>query len=438
MDLANWLVSISRQRWPVLPATQQELKRILARHSDFISFPELANLTLSDPFLLVDLLRLVGSSQALQRSETLPPAEKMLMMVGLEGISNRYRRITALEPAPGSLDDIVIEAVGDWLGRARVGAFLVKEWLSLAGEYKVEDCFIAAEVYNLPACLYLISCNHLPAKPLLQQMSEACGQDYPKILEFFVRQLPLPTALLDLLGPGAPSHKRQLLKLAMATANGLEQGWWRPQWQLGIEMAAKTMGRSYADTYSAVIDAVLHVARQPVVPGYAFAARALLALEGEVPRPTVVRAPALSAGAQQEAAVRETVRHLANDLKFQRVLFYRFDEASHTLRLRYQVGLEEGHLLRRMIVGMEEGSFFGLLTGKAQSFHASASLRAQLARRYQDPFLAQIGDGEFAAMSLFAGDELLGVFVVDHQGQPIVDADYHRFKALATRLAHTH
>ncbi|XLM22065.1 histidine kinase, partial [Chromobacterium piscinae] len=76
------------------------------------------------------------------------------------------------------LDADVYEAVGDWMGRSRVAALLVKEWLSIMGDLKVEDCFVSALLYNLPGCIYMIQRNSLPDKPLLQEMSEAFDADY--------------------------------------------------------------------------------------------------------------------------------------------------------------------------------------------------------------------------------------------------------------------
>ena len=84
MELANWFSSISERRWPILPSTLVELKDACARHSDLISFTTLGNVCLSDPFLLFDLLRVVGGSRALQRNESIPSVEQTLMLMGLE------------------------------------------------------------------------------------------------------------------------------------------------------------------------------------------------------------------------------------------------------------------------------------------------------------------------------------------------------------------
>ena len=76
------------------------------------------------------------------------------------------------------------------------------------------------------------------------------------------------------------------------------------------------------------------------------------------------------------------------------------------------------------------------MTSKAQSFHAPASVRQQLERRYEDLFFEQIGDSEFALITLFVGHALSGVFYVDngHSGQVIDEDSYHRFKDLVARL----
>ena len=440
MDLANWFQSIAERRWPILPATLLEVRDACSRHNDLISFTELANLCLSDPLLLFDLLRVVGGSRALQRNESIPSVEQTLMLMGLEAVVHRFGKLSAMQAVPDKLDAEVVDAVEDWLGRSRVAALIIKEWLSISGEHKVEDCFVAALIYNLPACLYLIYRNQLPDKPLLQEVADHFGSDYSKVLEQFVQAMPLPAGLLNLLGSGAPSKRKQLLKLAMATANSLEQGWWRSSWNVGLDLVAKLIGATPQQVYLGVVQACLTVARQPRAAAYTYPARCILLIEGEYKRPELKKAAVLTSPDQLEQGIRESIRHLSNDLKFERVLFYRYDHDSHSLRLKYQVGLAEGHALRKLPLELEPGSFLALLASKAQSFHAPESVRNQLVRKYEDDFFEHIGDSEFAIMSLYLGHRLAGVFYVDNgrSGRDIDDTSYHRFKELVARLTPHH
>ena len=440
MDLANWFQSIAERRWPILPSTLVDIRDACSRHHDLISFTDLANLCLSDPLLLFDLLRVVGSSRALQRNESIPSVEQTLMLMGLEAVIGRFGKLNIMQPVPDKLDAEVIDAVEDWLGRSRVAALIIKDWLSISGEHKVEDCFVAALIYNLPACLYLIYRNQLPDKPLLKEVADHFDTDYSRLLEQFVRAVPLPAGLLTLLGSGPPSKRKQLLKLAMATANSLEQGWWRSPWLVGLDAAAKLLGVPAQQVYLGVVQACLTVARQPRANAYTYPARAMLFIEGEYQRPELKKAKALIDPDQLEQGIRESIRHLSNDLKYERVLYYRYDQDSHRLRLKYQVGLAEGHALRKLVPELEPGSFLALLSSKAQSFHAPESVRRQLERKYEDEFLEHIGDSEFAIMSLYLGHRLAGVFYVDNgrSGRPIDETSYHRFKELVARLTPHH
>ena len=439
MELANWLQSIADRRWPILPATLGEAQAVCARHAELINFSELSNLCLSDPLLLFDLLRAIGSSSILRENDAAPTMEQAVMLLGLERVTRRFAQLTPLRPQAGKLDEEVLEVVADWLGRSRVAAYLVKEWLSLSGEHKVEDCFVAALLYNLPACFFLLYRNQLPDQPLLQAASGYFGLDYPKVLERFIQATELPPGLLTLLGSGsAPSPRKQLLKLAVATANAIESGWWRSPWTTGIEVAARQMRVGYDEAYRCVLGAAESVARKPRAPAYTYPMRELLMLPGDYPPRAHLSATAvLSEADQLEQLMRESIRHLANDLRFERILFLRYDQPGHVLRLRYQVGLAEGSSLRRLAVELEPGSFFALLTGKPQSFHAPAQVRAQLGAKYQDPFFDHIGDSEFAVMTLYTGHTLNGVFYVDNgnSGRAIEPETYHRFKDLVTRLA---
>jgi len=441
MELNSWLQSIAQRRWPILPDTLTELRQACARNSDLIDFTDLSNLVLSDPFLLFDLIRVIGGSRSLQRNESMPSIEQSMMLIGLETVINRFIKLTPLEPIPGRLHPAVIEDIAMWLGHARVAAVIVKDWLSIAGEHKFEDCYIAALIYNLPACFYLVYSNHTSGRPLLQEVSETFHTPYPKVLEQFVWNTPLPTGLLSVLSSDGGNNKRkQLLRLAVATANGLIQGAWRPQWWVGIEAAARLLGVTAAEAYRVVPKAVLQVAEHRRAMAYTYPVRELLMLPGSFDVPAMHPVSAQDASGKMEQAMRDAVRHMVSELKFGRVVFLRYDSERHCLKLRYQYGLPEQHPLRTSAVGLEPGSFFALLTSKSQSYRASATARRQIASSYQDPFFKMLDGGEFVAMTLFAGQQLLGVYYADigDVSTPIEAANYQQFKEMVMDLAKLH
>lgn len=441
MELTSWLQSIAARRWPILPGTLIELRQACARHNDLIDFTDLANLTLSDPLLLFDLIRVIGGSRSLQRNETMPSIEQAMMLIGLETVVNRFNGLTALEAVPGRLHPAVVEEIEMWLAHGRVAAIIVKDWLSLAGEHKIEDCYIGALIYNLPACFYLMYHNRPSERPLLQEVAETVALDYPKLLEQFVWTTPLPMGLLNVLSTeSGPSKRKQLLRLAVATANGLTQGGWRPQWWAGIEAASRLMGVNAEAAYSVVPMAALTVARNRRAAAYGYPARELLMLPGEFRHAEMQPVAARDDSGRLETALRDAVRTLVAEAGFGRVLFLRYDPDHHCLKLRYQVGLDPQHALRSHAVGLEPGSFFALLTSKQQSFHADASARGRVAASYQDPFFDMLAGGEFAAMTVFAGRQLLGVFYVDTPaGDGAIDpATYQHFKELVLRLTASH
>ena len=436
MQLEQWLAGLVRRRLPVLPSSRRALGRLLAE-GDALSLEALANLTLSDPLMLFDLMRLCGSVSRLEASGKLPAVEQMLMLLGVDTVRSRFAALDTLSVAPGQLDADVAEEVRAMLGRGRIAAQIVKGWLALAGEPRVEDCFIAAEIYNLPACVYLLDSNTLTGKPPLQAAADAFGTDYPLLLSAFVRTLGLPAALGALLGPGSPNRQRGLLKLAVATAEGVDQGVWRAPWLAGVEAAARLCGASLDDALEVVQRAVLQVARSGTAPEYGFAARRLLALEGPVPLP-LPRAHAAAAidEARPDAAIREALRHLANDLGFSRVLYYRVDPAAACLRLRFQVGVREGEPLARLAPELGEGCLLSTLMSRAQCLFTPAHALEQLASRYGDALLTALGPGDKAFLSLWAQGVPLGLFVADNGagGRAIDPATFNQFKALAAGL----
>lgn len=438
MQLDNWLHSIAEQRWPILPDTLKLINTVYTRHADLINFTDLANLTLSDPLLLFDLLRVIGSSRALQRTETMPSVEQSMILMGLESVQSRFTNLNALTesarfPAP------VLEAVGLWLARGRVAALTVKGWLSLTDETKIEDCFIAALLYNLPACFYLLMQKNVPARPLLQAVSECFETDYPKVLERFVQDLRLPTLLLGLLGSGNMSTRKQLLRLAIATANSLE-GHWRSPWLTGVTTAANLVNTSFNSAYHVVLDAVMHVAHSPRAVEYFYPARELLFLPEFEPQKAKHSADTTKESSllAQEKALKSTIRYLVDKLGFTRVLYLHYIPELNSLKLRYQIGVEEDNPVCRQAVSLQTNNFFALLTSKPQSFHAAAAIRAKLTEKYKDDFLHYMGGGEFAAATVFLNSALSGVLYVDQgvSGKSIDEATYQHFKKVVSRMTH--
>jgi hypothetical protein len=440
MEMNSWLQSIASRRWPILPGTLAELRQACARHSDLIDFTDLANLILSDPFLLFDLIRVIGGSRTLQRNESMPSVEQAMMLIGLESVINRFNGLAPLEPVAGRLHPSVVEDIESWLAHGRVAAIIAKDWLSLSGEHKVEDSYIAALLYNLPACFFLIYNNHTTERPLLQEVSEAFGTDYPKLLEKFVTSMPLPMGLLNILSTdGALTPRKMLLRLAVATANGIAHGTCRPQWWAGIEAAARLMGVVPYDAYRVVPYAVLQVARNPRAKPYGYPAREFLMLPGEFDQPEMLPIAAHDASGEFETALREAVRQLV-EVGCRRVLFLRYDAVHHCLKLRYQSGLDPHHALRSHAIGLEPGSFFALLTSRQQSFHAPQSARVRIGASYPDAFFGMLTGGEFAAMSVFDGHQLVGVFFVDDADEAgtVDPVRYQRFKECVLHLPVRH
>ncbi|MCW3478540.1 histidine kinase [Neisseriaceae bacterium JH1-16] len=435
MNATDWLHTLASQRWPILPASRRALDELSKQHLDLIYFGDLANLCLSDPLMLFDLLRAVSGSRALNRDDAALSVESVLLMAGLDSVLGRFRDLPALQPS-STLSVARIDVLTDWMGRSRIGAHLAKEWLSLADAVRVEDVFLAALVYNLPACLYLLTQPQAARldEPLLAQVEAAFEMPYSQLVQQFVETLPLPAALLTLLDGSSSDPRRNLLQLALETANTLEQGWWQPDWNSRLATVAAEINASHAQIYQSVVQATLAVARNARAPGYTNAACSLLASPPLAPSslaPVEDRLPP----ELLDAVLRESIRHLANDLKFERVLFLRYDQPSHSLKLRYRLGLLEGHPLEKRLEPLHPQTFFGKLCGKPQSIHVQLPVAAMLAKREPEGFVELAGAHEFAAMALFAGPTLAGVFYVDNarSGRPIGENDYLRFKELVAQ-----
>ena len=156
------------------------------------------------------------------------------------------------------------------MSRSRVAALLIKDWLSLMEEHRVEDCFVAALMHNVPACAFRAETGVDKSFADLDVLARQAGfLDYKQMIERFIESQRLSDLLLDLLTtPPGFDRRRLLLKSAIEVANMLEQGWWR------IELVEKSSAwltcwpRPFETIWHDMLQLVLNVARNPHVPGY--------------------------------------------------------------------------------------------------------------------------------------------------------------------------
>jgi hypothetical protein len=172
-----------------------------------------------------------------------------------------------------------------------VAALIIKEWLSISGEHKVEDCFVAALIYNLPACLYLIYRNQLPDKPLLQEVPTISAPTIPSCWSSLSAPFPAGRPA-DLAGQWCTIQAQTVAEAGHGYGQLAGAGLVAGTVECRAGCGAKLIGATPQQVYLGVVQACLTVARQPRAPAYTYPARAILFIEGEYKRPEMKKAVA--------------------------------------------------------------------------------------------------------------------------------------------------
>ena len=107
-----------------------------------------------------------------------------------------------------------------------------------------------------------------------------------------------------------------------------------------------------------------------------------------------------------------------------------------TVKARFTRGVEEGSPMQRLNFSMVEKHLFTQLMGKMQAIWYRPATQQKLAPFLLPTLRAQIGRGEFMAMSVHVHDKPLGFFYADYGDKGHMDENiYNGFKQLCTLTA---
>lgn len=110
--------------------------------------------------------------------------------------------------------------------------------------------------------------------------------------------------------------------------------------------------------------------------------------------------------------------------------------SDQTLKARFTRGIEEGSPMHRLNFSLVEKHLFTQLMSKMQSVWYRDATQQKLSPLLLPKLRAQIGRGEFMAMSVFVQDKPLGFFYADYGDNGHMDENvYNGFKQLCTLTA---
>ncbi|MBP9609025.1 MAG: hypothetical protein KBE25_06695 [Laribacter sp.] len=429
--------------WPVMGFTVQRLFAFSEADRERLNASDLANAVLHDPLLVFQLMRAVGQVERGRKLSDTLCVEHALMLIGVDPFFASFGQMPSIDTHPGMVARRK-RTVAALLARARMAALLVKDWLSMIDEYRVEEYFTAALLYNVPLAFYAID-NDVELEGDVERAAlRALGEQYPLFVRDILGATGMPGKILDLLlGQDLElSRQRLLLRHAIHTANHLAAGWWTQEVQSHLRAVSGLVTQPEDTIWRSVINAALSLARVPYTRAYADPARVL---------PLIAEAPLVSENdfleldwqsddggevARYNLALSQAVRRVASTAGVDRVMFFQLDAGNGQLVSRYHIGVDVGDALVQQSIDPLAPGFFATFTTKPQAFRASAGQVPLLMERYPHPLWPLLAPQGFVLVSVFRQGRLAGVMLVDNQtrGAGVDDQAYARVKAAVAAL----
>ena len=435
---------LAAQALPVMGFTSSSLQQMQASNVDRINVSDIANVVLHDPLLVFQLLRHIARLDRVRTLAETASVEHALMLVGVDPFFADFASARSLDHWPGATSAHK-HTVAALLARGRLAAMLAKEWLSKIEEYRVEEYFTAALLYNVPLALYAIDHDVSLEGGVERAALRAVGDDYTLFSRELFAAAGLPAELIErLFSQHDLSRNRLLLRHAITVANHVCDGWWLPKVQDHLRAAADLLVVPVEQTWHSLVTASLALARAGYTRAYADPAR-VLPLEAQAPLVSeheFLHLDWQNDTGNAEAAfgleVCNVLRNIVGVADCDRTVFFQFDAGEDALLSRYHIGVERSAGLIDIRIPVHEGSFFAAFAAKPQAFRCQPEQFAALKARYPHPFWDHVADSGFVLMSVLREGRLAGLIYADRQPrlQAVDDAAYTQIKSAAHGLSH--
>jgi hypothetical protein len=276
----------------------------------------------------------------------------------------------------------------------------------------------------------------------------------------------IPPSLLELITrEPAPNPRALIVGAAAAVSAYGVSGWQHPQLQSQLATIAQSLRRDEDEVWARTKRIAIDFARNWQYSAVPAAARWLPLLPGSWTEAASSKAgksdpvkPQPTAAVVFEDVVREIKSHLDRSLTFNqmmsliikglhdglqldRVVFALLSGSRQQIKARYVVGAGATDPLARFEFDLQAPNLLSKLMQKTAGIWLNSDNAAQFRRHLPTGWSDCVGDAEFFAMSLFVGEQAVGLIVADRAGKrPLDEAGYNGFKQMclmgAQGLAH--
>jgi HD-like signal output (HDOD) protein len=463
MDMMELVRAWSGREVPVLASTLAALK-ILRRNEDRITGRDVSRVVLHDPLLTLRVLRYAQAKKTSRQPTEITTVEHAVMMHGITSFFREFSAVPALETILAD-DPVALQGALGVISRAHHAAAYARAIAAHRRDIESDEVTIGALLHDLAELL--LWC-HLPeaAVQISQLLEDARGlrsaAAQTVVLGFsnvdlqlaLAQAWNLPELLRRLMDDNQAAQPRVVnVVTAVALARHSAHGWSDPALPDDFRRLDKIFGLSEEQSWRMVRNASLQAARNWTDHGVRPSA-AWLPLEAGRPdtraRPshpvaedpdtlkrTLQQLASAPAGSDSAALAALALQGLQRGLGLQHVVYADVDPSGKRLHVRFSFGEATDDAAGAF--GFELGAkhLFGRLMGKMQGVWAGGSNRAQLAALLSEAQRSRIGEGDFLAMSIFAGSEPKALVVAhrDSAATPIPETLYPPFKAVCLALA---
>lgn len=474
--LQDWLVEIGNKPIPVLRRSIDEMAR-LSRQGDRVNNDAIASLVYHDPLLSCAILRHINSLPRRGLANEVTTVDHAVMMMGVAPFFEWVKRLPVLEEELPA-DERVWQPLRRSMARAYHVATQSLDWAVLRSDARADEVFIAGLLDNFVELLMWIRAgNEMRAvrRMMIQSrldFSAAFARHFDYALDDFrlalFQALKLPDLYVDF-ASGKNAARSRGIEVTLASRVGVlaERGWWQEGWLPLVESVAELTHLPLDEIAGRIERNTVHAASQwqwygvapaaawlPMQPGdwppepidEEMADQALRADSSEVclmPHPDKLKqvmeeiTAHLDGSSNLNQLMARVLLGMHEGLALDRVVFALVGRDQRHVKARFVRGVEEHSSLRALEFNLADPNLFSQLMKKMQGLWYQDSNQARFRPMLNAGLLAQIGEGEFFAMSVFVHNKPVGMFYADrrHDGCALDEHSYQGFKQLCLKAA---
>lgn len=424
----QFVAGIDLSAIPVFARTIAELGK-LAPRGERAPLPEITEIVLHDPLLVLRLLHAVNTRRSRLGAE-ITTVEHAIMMMGVQPFFQRFSQLVSVEEQLKSRPS-ALAALRRAASRAHHAAYQARDWAIYRSDIESEEVFVAATLAELPEMV--LACFAPERKPefslveLREALFDACR---------------IPELLRALTDTSTNPHPRALnVILAGSIARHAEAGWQGTEMARDLEAAAALLRMTPDDLVGRVHRTAVLAARAwrwyGAVPAAAWLPLLLPpeeASQDASPQP----AQAGPAARSSQELLGWALNTLRREVGLGRVMFALASADRQWLKAKWMEGVASDSPMAGFTLGLGKHNLFAQLLGKPQSVWLHDANRDNLTPFITADMTRQLGRDDFFAMSIFLKDQPLGLLYADARGgarKALDEPSYQAFKQVGTRVS---